>query len=184
MRAYTTPCEATHVRPYSSGSPLSHCYLIHNAVVSDPQKRRTVWHGRSGPSDRYKPAIPQMFSLRYPGCFPAVSCGVSYPDHRLSGLLSASQDASALLQATEGEHQCSVSGLPAPFQCDSVPACAYLSAPGGGLPGHATRVQAGEALPRLQGASDDRTLPACAHPRYQSCYAVLHSERKLYPAQD
>ncbi|STI84283.1 Uncharacterised protein [Escherichia coli] len=71
IAAYTTPCEATHVRPYSSGSPLSHCYLIHNAVVSDPQKRRTVWHGRSGPSDRYKPAIPQMFSLRYPGCFPA-----------------------------------------------------------------------------------------------------------------
>ncbi|STI88225.1 Uncharacterised protein [Escherichia coli] len=65
-----------------------HCYLIHNAV-GQTAKRRTVWHGRSGPSDRYKPAIPQMFSLRYPGCFPAVSCGVSYPDHRLSGLLSA-----------------------------------------------------------------------------------------------
>ncbi len=61
------PCEATHVRPYSSGSPLSHCYLIHNAVVSDPQKRRTVWHGRSGPSDRYKPAIPQMFFSPIPG---------------------------------------------------------------------------------------------------------------------
>ncbi len=29
--------------------PYSHCYLIHNAVVSDPQKRRTVWHGRSSP---------------------------------------------------------------------------------------------------------------------------------------
>lgn len=102
-----------------------------------------------------------LLNLAYPGCFPAVSCGVSYPDHRLSGLLSASQDASALLQATEGEHQCSASGLPAPFQCVSVPACAYLSAPGGVLPGHATRVQAGDALPRLQGASDDRTLPAC-----------------------
>ena len=67
IAGYTTPCEATHVRPYSSGSPLSHCYLIHNGGVR-PAKRRTVWHGRSGPSDRYKPAIPQMFSLDT-GCF-------------------------------------------------------------------------------------------------------------------
>ncbi len=122
-----------HVRPYSSGSPLSHCYLIHNAVVSDPQKRRTVWHGRSGPSDRYKPAIPQMFSLRYRDAqqFPAV---FHIRSSSVRSFICFSRRFSSA-QATEGEHQCSVSGLPAPFQCDSVPACAYLSAPSGGLQG-------------------------------------------------
>ena len=48
--------------------PFLHYCLIHNAMVSDPQKRRTVWHGRSGLADRYKPAIPHRFSLRYPLC--------------------------------------------------------------------------------------------------------------------
>ena len=61
MQAYTTACEATHVRLYSTGLPLSHYCLIHNAVVSDPQKRRTVWHGQNGPSDHV--------SQQYRRCF-------------------------------------------------------------------------------------------------------------------
>ncbi len=40
---------------------LSHYCLIHNAVVSDPQKRRTVWHGQNGPSDHV--------SQQYRRCF-------------------------------------------------------------------------------------------------------------------
>ncbi len=84
----TTPCEATHVRPYYSLSlPLSHCYLIHNAVVSDPQKRRTVWHQQAvlqtDISQRYRRCfllIPGMLSSSF------LRCLVLRID-RLSGIL-------------------------------------------------------------------------------------------------
>ena len=101
-----------------------------------------------------------MFSLRYPDAFQQFPAVFHIRIIVCQVLLSASQDASALLQATEGEHQCSASDFPRRFKCDSVPARAYLSAPGGVLPGHATRVQ---GVMRFPGCRALLTTELCQH---------------------
>ncbi len=138
-----------------NGLSLSHYCLIHNVVVSDPQSSELSGMGEAvfqtdisqQYADVFSP-IPGILSSSFLRCF--------IPDHRLSGLLSVSQDASALLQPQKVSINARPLDFPRRFSAFSSCVCISVSAWWRTTRAR-KRVQAGEALPRLQGASDDRT---------------------------